>query len=162
MYHRSSLALCALIVFALGLSHGAYSSLEEQPPSNLASAQISLVLAKQQAAWNQGDVGNFMAGYWNSPDLTFSGSSGTSRGWGTVTARYRRTYPDQAAMGHLDFSDLEIRPLGEKSALVLGKWQLQRTSGDIGGVFTLVFQQFPEGWKIIHDHTSQVIISKNP
>ena len=29
-------------------------------------------------------------------------------------------------------------------------------SGDIGGVFTLVWQKFPDGWKIIHDHTSAV------
>lgn len=160
MCRRSLLALCALVVAMLGLSHRAYSALQH-PPSHLASAQISLALAKQQTAWNQGDVDAFMAGYWNSPDLTFSGSNGISRGWEAVTARYRRSYPDQAAMGHLDFSDLEIRPLGEKSALVLGKWHLRRTSGDIGGVFTLVFQQFPEGWKIIHDHTSQVA-SKNP
>ena len=27
-------------------------------------------------------------------------------------------------------------------------------SGDVGGVFTLVFRRFPVGWRIIHDHTS--------
>jgi len=34
-------------------------------------------------------------------------------------------------MGELDFSDLEIRMLGEDSALVLGKWHLTRSGGTL-------------------------------
>ena len=44
--------------------------------------------------------------------------------------------------------------LGARTALVLGHWHLKRTSGDAGGVFSLVFHRFPVGWRIIHDHTS--------
>jgi uncharacterized protein (TIGR02246 family) len=124
---------------------------------------IHAVLSAQQAAWNRGDVDAFLVGYWHSPELTFSGSSGVSRGWDGVMARYKKTYPDRAAMGQLDFSELEFRFLGPDAALVLGKWHLKRESGDIGGVFSLVFQRFPEGWKIIHDHTSAVAPPKqNP
>ena len=120
-------------------------------------AAINAVLKAQQAAWNRGDVNAFLVGYWQSPQLTFSGSNGVSRGWDGVLARYKKNYPDRAAMGELDFSDLEFRFLGSDAALVLGKWHLKReTAGDIGGVFTLVWQKFPEGWKIIHDHTSTV------
>lgn len=118
------------------------------------NAEIRAVLNEQQAAWNRGDVEGFMKGYWNSPDLTFAGSNGVTRGWEPVMARYRRNYPDAAAMGHLDFSDIEIRLLGSDAALVLGRWHLKRASDEPGGVFTLVFQKFPEGWRIIHDHTS--------
>jgi len=57
-------------------------------------------------------------------------------------------------MGTLDFSNLEFRPLGTDAALVLGHWHLKREKDEIGVVFTLVFQRFPEGWRIIHDHTS--------
>jgi ketosteroid isomerase-like protein len=114
------------------------------------------VISAQQAAWNRGDVDAFLAGYWRSPELTFSGSSGVSRGWDGVLARYKKSYPDHAAMGQLDFSDLELRFLGPDAALVLGQWHLKRESGDIGGAFTLVWQKFPDGWKIIHDHTSAV------
>ena len=117
----------------------------------------AMVLAEQQKAWNDGDIPAFMSGYWNSPQLSFSSSTGVSRGWDVVLTRYRHKYPDKAAMGHLDFSDLEIHTLGDSAAMVLGKWHLKRSSGDIGGVFTLVFQKFPDGWKIIHDHTSQVL-----
>ncbi len=59
-------------------------------------------------------------------------------------------------MGKLEFSELEIRQLGPDAALVLGRWHLQRQAGDIGGIFTLVFQKFPDGWRIIHDHTTQI------
>jgi uncharacterized protein (TIGR02246 family) len=119
-------------------------------------AAIEAVLNAQQAAWNQADVDAFVIGYWHSPELTFSGSSGVSRGWDGVLARYKKNYPDRAAMGHLDFSGLEFRFLGPDAALVLGNYHLKREKGEASGVFSLVWERFPEGWKIIHDHTSAV------
>jgi ketosteroid isomerase-like protein len=116
---------------------------------------ILAVLTAQQTDWNNGNIRSFMQGYWNSSELTFAGTRGFTRGWQPVMARYEKTYTDKAAMGTLDFSELEIRPLGQDAALVLGKWHLQRQAGDVGGIFTLVFQKFPEGWRIIHDHTTQ-------
>ena len=119
------------------------------------TATIRGVLNAQVEAWNRGDVDAFLDGYWRSPDVTFSGTSGVTRGWDGALARYKKNYADRAAMGKLDFSGLEIRFLGPDAALVLGKWHLAREKGDIGGVFSLVWQRFPEGWKIVHDHTSQ-------
>ena len=117
---------------------------------------IRKILDAQQSAWNQGNVDAFLEGYWHSPDLTFSGSGGIARGWDGVLARYKKNYPDRATMGQLDFSGLEFHFLGKDAALVLGNWHLTRAQGDIGGVFSLVWQRFPEGWRIIHDHTSAV------
>ena len=37
---------------------------------------IHAVLRAQQSAWNNGDVDAFLVGYWRSPEVTFSGSSG--------------------------------------------------------------------------------------
>jgi uncharacterized protein (TIGR02246 family) len=124
---------------------------------------IAAVLRAQQSAWNRGDVDAFLEGYWHSAELAFSGSNGVARGWDAVLARYKKSYPDRAAMGQLTFSELEFRFLGPDAALVLGKWHLQREKDELGGVFTLVWQRFPEGWKIIHDHTSAVAQPKaNP
>lgn len=136
----------------------AHPSLFGKPPDTHEAdrAAINAVLKAQQSAWNRGDVHAFLVGYWQSPELTFSGSNGVSRGWDGVLARYKKNYPDRAAMGELNFSELEFRFLGSDAALVLGKWHLKREIGDIGGVFTLVWQKFPEGWKIVHDHTSAV------
>jgi uncharacterized protein (TIGR02246 family) len=115
---------------------------------------INAVLSSQQTAWNRDDVDAFLVGYWRSPELTFSGSSGVVRGWDGVLARYKKNYPDRRAMGQLDFSELEFRFLGPQAALVLGRWHLKREKDEVAGVFTLVWQRFPDGWKIIHDHTS--------
>lgn len=121
---------------------------------------IHAVLTAQQHTWNRGDIDAFLSGYWHSPELTFSGSNGISRGWEGVLARYKKTYPDRAAMGQLDFSNLEFRFLGPDAALVLGHWHLKREKDDLGGVFSLVWQRFPDGWRIIHDHTSAVVPAK--
>ncbi|HKW35485.1 MAG TPA: nuclear transport factor 2 family protein [Candidatus Acidoferrum sp.] len=145
----ASIAVCWML---------ARQSLFGKPPDthDVDRAAINGVLKAQQAAWNRGDVDAFLIGYWQSPDLTFSGTNGVSRGWDGVLARYKKNYPNREAMGELNFSDLEFRFLGSDAALVLGKWHLKRDVGDIGGVFSLVWQKFPEGWKIIHDHTSTV------
>jgi len=115
---------------------------------------IRTVLSAQQTAWNRADIPAFLEGYWHSPELTFAGSDGIVRGYDGLLARYRKSYPDKQSMGELDFSGVEIRPLGPTAALVLGQWHLKRQAGDVGGVFSLVFQRFPDGWRIVHDHTS--------
>jgi ketosteroid isomerase-like protein len=116
--------------------------------------EIEAVLEAQRDAWNRADLESFMKGYWQAADLTFAGSAGVTRGWQPVLQRYRDRYKDAQAMGHLDFSDLEVHPLGKDAAFVLGRWHLKRATDELGGVFTLVFQRFPQGWKIVHDHTS--------
>ena len=152
----SFLCLSALLAQGRPLPHAAGEHATDREA-------IGAVLQAQQSAWNRADVDAFLQGYWHSPELTFSGSRGVARGWDGVLARYRKNYPDRDAMGQLDFSNLEFRFLGPDAALVLGKWHLQREKDELGGVFTLVWQRFPNGWKIIHDHTSAVALSKpNP
>lgn len=148
------LVVIAALLAAMGWAVGRPLKAGQDPDPNRAAIQA--VLTAQQIAWNKGDIPKFMDGYWNSPDLTFAGSKGITRGWEPVLARYHKAYADKAAMGKLEFSELEIRQLGPDAALVLGRWHLQRQTGDIGGIFTLVFQKFPDGWRIIHDHTTQI------
>lgn len=135
-----------------------------QAGSEASQKAIRAVLDDQQQAWNRGDIPAFMKGYWNSPELTFSSSSGVSRGYQAVLDRYLKTYPDKAAMGHLEFSNLEVRMTGPASALVLGNWYLTRqkqgVNDDKSGVFTLVFAQISGDWRIIHDHTSVAPVPK--
>lgn len=150
---NSSFLLLVFILATMLFASGRTASREEKTEADRVA--ILAVMTAQQNDWNHGDIRAFMAGYWNSPEVTFAGSKGFTRGWQPVLERYQKTYTDRAAMGKLDFSELEVRPLGQNAALVLGRWHLQRQSGDIGGIFTLVFQKFPEGWKIVHDHTAQ-------
>lgn len=127
-----------------------------------AKAQIHALLEGLAAAWNRSDIPAFMAGYWKSNDTTFAGAGAVRRGWADVLAHYLQEYPDPAAMGQLTFSDLELHLLVPDAAFVLGHWQLQRASDHPGGVFTLILRRFPEGWRIIHDHSSAFAPSPEP
>lgn len=120
-------------------------------------ADVRAVLDKQVAAWNRGDIELFMTTYLDSPSLTFTGRDGVTRGYRPVLERYRKRYATREAMGTLVFSEIEVRLLNDNAALVLGRFQLTRTQaggGNAEGRFSLVLQHTPQGWKIIHDHTS--------
>ena len=118
-------------------------------------SSVQQVLQQQQTAWNHHDLEAFMSGYWNSPELTFFGTKRTS-GWQATLERYRTTYQGEGReMGKLEFSDLKIETLAADAAFVRGNWKLTMSDGKAPhGWFTLVFRKFPEGWKIVHDHTS--------
>jgi len=126
------------------------------PSSDSASSGIEGVIHAQQAAWNRGHLEAFMAGYWNSPDLTFFSRGQATSGWQSALERYRKAYQGEGEeMGRLEFSDLKIEPLGSDTAFVRGAYRLTLSDGKTPhGLFTLVFRKFPDGWKIIHDHTS--------
>jgi ketosteroid isomerase-like protein len=114
------------------------------------------LLAAQVAAWNRGNLEEFVEGYWNSAATTFAGTQGILHGRQALLERYRRSYPDRGAMGTLAFTNLEITLLCPDAAFTLGEWRLARAAGPVGGVFSLVLRRFPEGWRIIADHTSVV------
>ncbi len=121
-----------------------------------ADSAVRALLRDQAAAWNRGDVDGFLAGYRNSGQIIFAGSQGIIRGWEQLRQRYRTYYPDRQAMGTLTFSSVEVTFLCPDAALAVGNWHLDRDAGPVGGVFSLVLRQYPEGWRIIADHTSVV------
>jgi len=69
---------------------------------------------------------------------------------------YRERYPTREKMGRLTFGELEITPLGDAAALVLGEWKLDRESEPVSGNFSLVFRKIDGRWVIVHDHTSRL------
>src|SRR3954467_11293783 len=95
------------------------------------------VLKAQEAAWNQGNIDEFMEGYWKSDSLMFIGS-GITQGWKATLERYHKSYPDRETMGQLDFTFFEFRFVDEKSCLVTGKYHLKRTADEPTGMFTLL------------------------
>jgi beta-aspartyl-peptidase (threonine type) len=126
------------------------------PPARQTDEQaIRQLLDVQVAAWNKGDLRGFMAGYWNSPELSFFSAGQHTRGWQATYDRYVERYQAKGQeMGQLSFRDLDIELLGPDSALVRGRWQLKRSKDSPGGLFTLILKRFSEGWRIVHDHTS--------
>ena len=115
---------------------------------------IRQIMAKQEAAWNRGDLEAFMAGYWKSDSLRFIGSSGLTYGWQQTLDNYKKGYPDQEAMGQLKFTILSVEKLSRKSAFVVGKWHLTRSIGDLSGHYTLLWKKIKGTWVIVADHSS--------
>jgi len=125
-----------------------------EPPDSDVGTKIQTVLRAQQEAWNRGDIDTFMNGYWRSAKTVFVSGDEVTRGWQKVLDRYKAKYSDRAKMGTLTFSEIEITELSNDSAVALGSWKLKRAADEPHGRFTLIFRRFPDGWKIIHDHTS--------
>lgn len=146
--------------FALLVLFISYSAIpaHSQNSNSAIGVQTSVesVLRQQAAAWNRRDLEGFMSGYWNSPQLTFFSGATRVSGWQPTLDRYRKTYQSEGReMGKLEFAELNIQPLGSDAAFVRGAWHLTMADGKTPhGLFTLVFRKFPDGWKIIHDHTS--------
>jgi ketosteroid isomerase-like protein len=117
---------------------------------------IRKVIEEQQAAWNRQDLEGFMGGYWNSPELTFFSGTHESKGWQAALDRYKKNYQGVGhEMGKLEFANLRIEMLGPEAAFVRGEFHLTMSDGKTPyGLFTLVFRKFPEGWKIVHDHSA--------
>jgi ketosteroid isomerase-like protein len=115
---------------------------------------VRAVLDQQVKDWNAGDLANFMRGYERSDKTRFASGGNVTLGWQAVMDRYQRTYADKAAMGTLTFSEPDITVISADTALAFGRWRLQREKDEPSGLFTLLFRKTPEGWKIVHDHTS--------
>ena len=130
---------------------------QDHDSSRSVKTSVEQVLRLQQEAWNRHDLEGFMAGYWNSPELTFFSGVQRLAGWQGALERYRRIYQAEGKeMGRLEFSNLQIEPLSGETAFVRGQWHLTMSDGKTPeGLFTLVFRKFPDGWKIVHDHTSE-------
>lgn len=99
-----------------------------------------------------------MAGYWKSDDLTFYSGGNVTHGWQPTLDRYRLHYQSAGTeMGTLEFRNLRIAMLGADAAFARGEYHLAMTNGKPHqGIFTLVLRRLPEGWRVVHDHTSPV------
>lgn len=112
------------------------------------------VMNDAQTDWNKGDVDAFMRGYWKSDSVMFIGKSAPLYGWQNMLNRYKKAYPNKAAMGKLTFGIIKLNVFDKENAFMLGSWHLDRKAGALGGYFTLWFRKINGQWKIVCDHTS--------
>lgn len=149
-----------LTVAFLLISAGSLPLFSQQASIDTAAvkSEILSVIRRQEADWNGGSIERFMNGYARSDSLRFASGGSVSYGWKTMLTRYLKGYPDASAMGTLTFSGIDVMPVSESAALAFGKWELTRIEDHPWGYFTLLFRRFPEGWRIVHDHTSSAAI----
>jgi ketosteroid isomerase-like protein len=111
--------------------------------------------ARSADAWNRGDLDAFMADY--APDTlpTFVSGGHLVRGFDRIRQNYAPRFAPGAQRDSLRFEEFNVRPLTADFVLITARYILYR--GGIttaSGPFTVLMQHLPEGWKIIHDHTS--------
>ena len=114
---------------------------------------IQGIMAKQEEAWNNGDLINFMVGYWENDSLMFIGKSGITYGYDNTLKRYQSGYDSQEKMGTLKFTFDQMKRVSPDVYLVVGKYHLSRTIGDAKGIFSLVWKKIDGVWVIVADHS---------
>lgn len=114
---------------------------------------VTALLEEQAAAWSRGDVEAFCSAY--AEDVVFISPTGLTEGRQQVIDRYKRRYPDKAAMGTLTLEVEEVRlgPGSTSSASVVARWRLSYPDKeDASGLTLLVLHKDPGGaWKIVQD-----------
>ncbi|HET7461997.1 MAG TPA: nuclear transport factor 2 family protein [Longimicrobium sp.] len=117
---------------------------------------IVAVLNESAEAWNRGDLDGFLLPYLNAPTTTYIARD-VVRGVPAIRESYATSwFRGGRPAGELGYSGIEVRPLGRDFALVIGHWTVtnRETHQARSGIFSLTFQRTPQGWRIIHDHSS--------
>ena len=94
-----------------------------------------------------------MEDYWKSEDFTFQSGNNRLYGWQSLLNRYEKSYSGEN-WGKLDFTDIQIKVLSNDHAYALGRYKLTYKDSTKEGLFSIILQRMPAGWKIIHDHSS--------
>jgi beta-aspartyl-peptidase (threonine type) len=151
-----SLALAPLFLTAPGERAAVLAAIAAPAPRSEPEAAVRAVLDAQVAAWNRGDLDGYMAGYAQSPELTFYAGGTVTLGWQPTLERYRRRYKGEGrAMGTLSFPEIHIERLGDQAALARGRWHLLFPDGKQSqGLFTVLLKKGRDGFRIVHDHSS--------
>ena len=123
-------------------------------PVSAGDAPDPLVLLRTQvAAWNRGDLVAFCEVYGD--DATFLSPSGITRGRQAVLDRYRKRYPDKAAMGTLTLEPIETRPPSSRDVAavsIAARWSLSYPDKPAAsGLTLLVMHRVGAGWQIVQD-----------
>jgi uncharacterized protein (TIGR02246 family) len=150
------IALAAAALLAAGCA--THRSASAPPPAGAAATEIRAMLEASARSWNEGDLEAFLDDYQDAPTTAFVGSTVT-HGVAEIRRRYLESYwrtgkPAQ----HLRFESIDVRPLGGDYALALGRYVLLTpgtTTTEGTGWFSLVLARTADGWKIIHDHSSE-------
>ncbi|WP_026897051.1 YybH family protein [Daejeonella oryzae] len=138
--------LLLISLSAVAQSQTSFASAEQQ--------KIIKVLEDQRLSWNNGNLEEYMQGYWKSDSLVFIGQGGPKYGWQQTLDNYKKGYPDKKEMGFLTFNFQEIRMLNSEHAFVVGAWHLKREKDEPQGYFTLLMKKIKGQWKVVADHSS--------
>lgn len=117
-------------------------------------AQIRAATRASAEAWNRGDLRGHLAIYVDS--VTFMTKTGPRPGVAAIEESFTRTYfRDGRPKQQLRFEQVVVRSLGRDAALETGRFVLSGGGEpEQSGWFSLVWVRTPQGWRVVHDHSS--------
>jgi beta-aspartyl-peptidase (threonine type) len=148
---RSSLVALPLVAACAGAPGGSGA------PPDRAQLTASMVaqFSRSADAWNRDDLEAFLSDYADDSLTSFVSQGHLHRGFDFIRQNYTPRFAPGAAHDSLRFEELDARPLSPSLALVTARYVLFKgDSVTSSGPFTLVMEHRPQGWKILHDHTS--------
>lgn len=119
-----------------------------------ADAGVRALLTEMVDAWNRGDLAAHVAAYADS--ATWVASTGVVTGRDSIQALLARSFIREGRLrGRLRFDDVAVRRLEESLALATGAFVLDMGTGTpVRGRFSLLVRRTPQGWRVVHDHSS--------
>jgi beta-aspartyl-peptidase (threonine type) len=119
------------------------------------ASQITSQLDRAADDWNRGDLKGFLSDYAPESTTTFVDGRRARHGFEFIRQNYASRFAPGARRDSLRFEEVEARYLKPDLALITARFVLTRGSlVTASGPFTLVMEQRPAGWRILHDHTS--------
>lgn len=151
--HKSILS-CFVFLIVLSSQAQVTVTFDASQTEDLDKIAILDVMNMQEESWNKGDIDGFMEGYWKSDSLRFIGSRGLTYGWNNTLANYKKAYPDNAAMGKLEFEILHLDKIASDVYFMVGKYTLIRAADKPSGYFNLLWRKIDGKWVIVSDMTA--------
>jgi uncharacterized protein (TIGR02246 family) len=119
------------------------------------TTELERLMLQSARAWNAGDLDGFLITYARDSATTFVTSRGPIYGFEKIRDRYAARFAPGAERDSLTFADFTVRMLGPDYVLSTARYLLTRgDSVTATGPFTVIWERRPEGWRMIHDHTS--------
>ena len=147
--------LLALVLVACRTSSRTSGATPSQVNRQALTDTIVAQLNRAAADWNRGDLDGFISDYAAESTTTFVDGRRARHGIDFIRKNYTPWFTPGANRDSLRFEEVEVRPLAPSLALVTARFLLHRGGRTTrSGPFTLVMEQRPQGWKIIHDHSS--------
>jgi beta-aspartyl-peptidase (threonine type) len=108
-------------------------------------------------AANRSDVTAYMEMYTQKPELIAINDGEITRGWNSLRDEANRTLGLEGSF-RISVGSIDVIGLGPSRAIAAFPYVItvSTTAGprQLRGAMTLVLEKSPQGWKIIHDHTS--------
>jgi uncharacterized protein (TIGR02246 family) len=132
-----------------------------QPVGRPIDDLIRNVIAANVAAWNEGNLEAFMAGYAKDSDTTLTVDGEVVKGHSSVRKYFAKESADAGAMGRLALTDLDVSHTADDVVTVVGRYAVARASGQAKGATTIVMKRIDGRWRISHETRTRELALKD-